>query len=392
MEHSRSFPAPETAEDGVVAAGAYHNGRRVADIAIEDAAVWAAKEGHVVWIGLLEPSRPLLLRIKNEFHLHDLAIEDAEHAHQRPKIEQYGDALFIVARTAQLIDRRVIFGETHLFLGKGYIVSVRHGPSTSYAAVRQHWESCPAALAKGEDFILYAILDFIVDKYMPVLEAIEEEVEAIEDSVLVKPLAASDIERLYMLRRDLLRLRNAAGPLVEVCRRLTSADLPQIRPEMHNLFRDVTDHIRRVQERIDTLREVLAFAFEASVLMGQSQETAISKKLAAWAAILAVPTALAGIYGMNFHDMPELSSRYGYPMARLGMAAVCGCSIGDFAGTGGSECRAMTKVYDATFDAQRMHNPCTIHAREMVSGARSLTAGAAPGAGPGAFSRFSWTG
>ena len=324
MEHSRSFPAPETAEDGVVAAGAYHNGRRVADIAIEDAAAWAAKEGHVVWIGLLEPSRPLLLRIKNEFHLHDLAIEDAEHAHQRPKIEQYGDALFIVARTAQLIDRRVIFGETHLFLGKGYIVSVRHGPSTSYAAVRQHWESCPAALAKGEDFILYAILDFIVDKYMPVLEAIEEEVEAIEDSVLVKPLDASDIERLYMLRRDLLRLRNAAGPLVEVCRRLTSADLPQIRPEMHNLFRDVTDHIRRVQERIDTLREVLAFAFEASVLMGQSQETAISKKLAAWAAILAVPTALAGIYGMNFQDMPELSSRYGYPMVLLGMAAVCG--------------------------------------------------------------------
>ena len=118
MEHSRSFPAPETAEDGVVAAGAYHNGRRVADIAIEDAAAWAAKEGHVVWIGLLEPSRPLLLRIKNEFHLHDLAIEDAEHAHQRPKIEQYGDALFIVARTAQLIDRRVIFGETHLFLAE----------------------------------------------------------------------------------------------------------------------------------------------------------------------------------------------------------------------------------------------------------------------------------
>jgi magnesium transporter len=320
MEHS---PVSVMPEEGVVAAGAYHNGRRVADIVIEGAAGWAAKEGHVVWIGLLEPNRALLLRVKQEFQLHDLAIEDAEHAHQRPKLEQYGDALFIVARTAQLIDHRVTFGETHLFVGKGFIVSVRHGPSTSYAAVRQHWESCPAILAKGEDFILYAILDFIVDNYMPVLESIEEEVEAIEDSVLVKPLAASDIERLYMIRRDLLRLRNAAGPLVEVCRRLTGADLRQIRPEMHHLFRDVTDHIRRVQERIDTLREVLAFAFEASVLMGQSQETAITKKLAAWAAILAIPTALAGIYGMNFQDMPELSSRYGYPMALAGMAVVC---------------------------------------------------------------------
>ena len=324
MEHSRTFAQPEAPEDGVVAAGAYHNGRRVADVAIEGAAEWAAKDGHVVWIGLLEPSRALLLRVKQEFHLHDLAIEDAEHAHQRPKIEQYGDALFIVARTAQLIDRRVTFGETHLFLGKGFIVSVRHGPSTSYAAVRQHWESCPTVLAKGEDFILYALLDFVVDNYMPVLEAIEEEVEAIEDSVLVKPLTTGDIERLYMLRRDLLRLRNAAGPLVEVCRRLTGADLPQIRPEMHNLFRDVTDHIRRVQERIDTLREVLAFAFEASVLMGQSQETAITKKLASWAAILAVPTAFAGIYGMNFQYMPELSSRYGYPTVVLCIATICG--------------------------------------------------------------------
>ena len=324
MEHSRSFAQPEAPEDGVVAAGAYHNGRRVADVTIEGAADWIEKEGHVVWIGLLEPSGELLRRVKVEFRLHDLAIEDAEHAHQRPKLEQYGDALFIVARTAQLIDHRVTFGETHLFLGKGYIVSVRHGPSTSYAAVRQHWESCPASLAKGEDFILYAILDFVVDNYMPVLETIEEEVEAIEDRVLVAPMTAAGIERLYLLRRDLLRLKNAAVPLVEVCRRLTTTELPQIRPAMHPLFRDVTDHIRNVQEKIDSLREVLAFAFEASLLMGQSQETAVSKKLAAWAAILAVPTALAGIYGMNFRDMPELSSPYGYPAVVAGMAAICG--------------------------------------------------------------------
>jgi magnesium transporter len=322
MEQPRGF-AEAGAEAGVVASGVYCGGKRVADVAIEEAGDWARRDGHVVWIGLLEPSRELLLRVKGQFELHDLAIEDAEHPHARPKLEQYGDALFIVARTAQMIEGRVTFGETHLFVGKGYIVTVRHGPSTSYAAVRQHWESCPAVLAKGEDFILYAILDFIVDNYMPVLDAIEEEVDSIEDNVLVKPMTASGIERLYMLRRDLLRLRNAAGPLVEVCRRLTSADVPQIRPAMHPLFRDVTDHIRTVQEKIDALREVLAFAFEASVLMGQSQETAITKKLAAWAAILAIPTALAGIYGMNFQDMPELSYAYGYETVIVVMVCVC---------------------------------------------------------------------
>ncbi len=322
MEAVRTITAAPPAP-GIIASGVYAAGKRIADIPIEDAGEWAAKEGHVVWIGLLEPDRELLLRVQAQFNLHDLAIEDAEHAHQRPKLEQYGDALFVVARTAQLIEGRVTFGETHIFLGKGYIVSVRHGPSTSYTAVRQHWETCPHALAKGEDFVLYAILDFIVDNYMPVLEQIEGEVEEIEDSVLLKPMKSAEIERLYMLRRDLLRLRNAALPLVEVCRRLTGADLPQIHAAMHPLFRDVTDHIRTVQEKIDSLREVLAFAFEASLLVGQSQETAISKKLASWAAILAVPTALAGIYGMNFNDMPELKMAYGYPAVLIAIAVVC---------------------------------------------------------------------
>ncbi|MDH4986170.1 magnesium and cobalt transport protein CorA [Aminobacter anthyllidis] len=322
-ELARKFDKDPELEGGVVASSVYFGGRRIADIPIEEAGIWAAKEGHVVWIGLLEPDRELLLRVQRQFNLHDLAIEDAEHPHQRPKIEQYGDALFIVARTAQLVQGRVNFGETHMFVGKGYIVSVRHGVSTSYAAVRQHWESCPSALAKGEDFILYAILDFIVDNYMPVLEQIEEEVDVIEDGVLARPMTAKDIERLYMLRRDLLRLRNAAGPLVEVCRRLTSADLPQLRPAMHPLFRDVTDHIRTVLEKVDNLREVLAFAFEASLLVGQSQETAIAKKLASWAAILAVPTALAGIYGMNFNDMPELHFEYGYPTVLVAIVTIC---------------------------------------------------------------------
>jgi magnesium transporter len=314
---------PVELPQGVVASSVYASGRRVADISIDDAGEWATREGHVVWIGLFEPHAELLHRVQQQFHLHDLAIEDAEHAHQRPKLEQYGDALFVVARTAQMTEGRIVFGETHIFVGKGYIVSVRHGASTSYAAVRQHWESCPTSLAKGEDFILYAILDFIVDNYMPVLESIHDEVESIEDNVLARPMTRHDIERLHMLRRDLLRLRNSVGPLVDVCQRLANATLPQIRPTMAPMFRDVTDHVRTVQEKIDNLREVLAFAFEASVLVGQAQETAVQKRLAAGAGILAVPTAIAGIYGMNFKNMPELDSAYGYPLVLAIIASTC---------------------------------------------------------------------
>jgi Mg2+ and Co2+ transporter CorA len=204
----------------------------------------------VVWIGLHEPGMALLQSVQRQFHLHDLAIEDANNAHQRPKIEQYGDALFIVARTAQLIDGVIAFGETHLFVGEGYLVSVRHGASTSYASVRERCESCPRSLARGEDYILYAILDFIVDNYSPVLDAIREEVESIEDYVLAHTITRKQIERLYMLRRDLLRLRNAIGPLVEVCRRLEHDSLAMVRTTMP-LFRDVTDHVRTIQEQID---------------------------------------------------------------------------------------------------------------------------------------------
>ncbi|WP_089176399.1 magnesium/cobalt transporter CorA [Bosea sp. AS-1] len=315
--------APEQAPDpaaeqgqvhaaGVIASSVYAHGVRVADIPVEEAGEWARKDDHVVWIGLFEPEPALLKCVQHQFNLHPLAVEDATNAHQRPKLEQYGDALFVVARTAQLIEGRIAFGETHVFLGRGYIVSVRHGASTSYKSVRQHWETCPTSLAKGEDFILYAILDFIVDNYMPVLEAIHEEVEEIEDKVLAKPMARSDIERLYMLRRDLLRLRNAIMPLLDVCQRLTNGNVPQVRPTLAPMFRDVTDHLRTVQEKIDSLREVLAFAFEASLLVGQSQENSITKRLASWAAILAVPTAVAGIYGMNFKNMPELELHYGY--------------------------------------------------------------------------------
>jgi magnesium transporter len=310
-------------EPGVVDAGVYVGGNRVASTSIEEAGAWAKKPGHVVWIGLFEPSYELLRRVQTQFGLHPLAIEDAENAHQHPKLEQYGDALFIVARTAQIVDGRVAFGETHLFVGRGYVVSVRHGASTSYAHIRHRCEARPSALSHGEDYIVYAILDFIVDNYMPVLETIHAEVDAIEDNVFSSAAGHTDVHRLYMLRRDLLRLRNVAVPLIEVSHKLERAEAGPIDPSMQPLFRDVGDHLVRVQEEIDALREVLAFAFEASLMRGQAQQNAITRKLAAWAAILAVPTAIAGIYGMNFKNMPELEWKYGYFLVIGAILAIC---------------------------------------------------------------------
>lgn len=308
---------------GVIAAVVYQNGQRLRDIDIHEARDWCGRDDSVVWIGLHEPDDVLLREVQSALDLHDLAIEDASHAHQRPKLEIYGDAMFVVARTAHMNGDEIVFGETHLFVGRGYVVSVRHGPSTSYNLVRQRCESSPSLLAHGEHYILYSILDFIVDNYMPVVEGIHDEVEELEERVLRERLDKADVERLYCLRRSLLKLRNAVVPLVDVCRRHEHLELPGMDATMHALFRDVTDHVRRVQEDIDTLREVLAFTFEASLMIGQAEQTEISRKLASWAAILAVPTAVAGIYGMNFVDMPELHMRYGYFVVLAFIFTVC---------------------------------------------------------------------
>ncbi len=321
LAHLHSRPAATTA--GLVAAVVYCKGAKVADIDIQQAGQWAKRPDHVVWIGLFEPSIELLEQVRAQFSLHPLAVEDAAKAHQFPKLEEFDDSLFIVARTAQLDDGRLTFGETHLFVGQGYVVSVRHGPSRTYAQVRERAEARAQRLSEGEDFIVYAILDFIVDNYSPVLDSIADQVEDIEDHVLTTTMGQEEIEQLYRLRRDLLRLRNVVVPLQDVCRRLERTDIVFIDPAMRPHFRDVRDHLRRAEERIDTLRETLAFAFEASLMNAQMQQTNISRRLAAWAAILAVPTAIAGIYGMNFEHMPELKWEYGYYMVLIAIFAIC---------------------------------------------------------------------
>lgn len=317
------LPAETIRDPGLIAAVVYAGGRRVCDIAVDQARDWAARPGHFVWIGLHEPEDETLAHVQHQFDLHPLAIEDAATAHQRPKLEQYGSAAFIVARTAQLVDGRVAFGETHLFVGRGYVVSVRHGASASYTTVRQRLEACPTVLAHGEHYALYGILDFVVDNYMHVAEVIQEKVDAIEDRVLSADLRRADVEQVYALRRDLLRLRSAVAPLVDVCRRLEHAEVLAIEPGMQPLFRDVTDHVRSVEAELDILREVLAFAFEASIMWGQAEQTTTTRRLAAWAAILAVPTAIAGVYGMNFENIPELKWQYGYFVVIGAIVALC---------------------------------------------------------------------
>ena len=237
----------------VVAAFAYRCGSRVAEIQLGDSAAWAREKGDFVWIGFHEPTEQDLRVLQAQFGLHELAIEDALSAHQVPKLEVYGDLLFVVLRTAQLDHGKVVFGETCIFVGEDYIISVRQGASQSYLPVRVRCEASPKLLTHGVDYVLHALLDFVVDNYMPVVAAAVEEVDAIEERLLEARLTRGDIERIYELRRELVRLRRVAAPMVEVCSRLRHVELPFMDKNMRPYFKDVLDHVVRVNETIDGL-------------------------------------------------------------------------------------------------------------------------------------------
>ena len=307
----------------VVACAGYENGRRIADLDIAESGRFPSSPERFVWIGLHEPSEEILKIVQKQFGLHDLAIEDAFRAHQRPKIDVFGDSLFMVLRTAQLVNSKIEFGETHIFAGRGYVVTVRHGPSASYKEVRARSEAAPQLLRNGEDFVVYAIMDFVVDNYMPVVDAIEQQAEEIEDAVRTAAVARETIERIAALRRDLLQLRRTTAPMLDVCNRLQHMDLPCIDEAIQPYYRDVYDHVIRVNESIDILRDMLSAAFETYLLLASNRQNEVTRQLAGWAAILAVPTAVAGIYGMNFEHMPELKEVWGYPAVLLLIAAVC---------------------------------------------------------------------
>lgn len=309
---------------GVVACALYRDGQRLREVAVEEMGALASQEGSIVWLGLHEPDEELLGIIQTQLGLHELMIEDANQAHQRPKLDIYDNVLFIVLRTGQLTGKEIQYGETHVIVGKGFVVSIRHGASAPYTEVRRRCERTPELLRLGESAIMYAILDFVGDNYLPIIDKITEELEAIEDDIFTAMPARDKIERIYRLRAGLLNMRHAVSPMIEICSQLRRHDFPArssaIRPYLH----DVHDHVLLVNEAIVDLRERLTAAFEASLLLSAARQNDIVKKLGSWGAILAVPAAIAGIYGMNFKYMPELEWSFGYPAVLLLMLAICG--------------------------------------------------------------------
>jgi len=307
----------------VIAAYLYRHGKRVREIGIDERVDCGADKSEFVWIGVADPSVEELRTLQAHYDLHPLAVEDALKADQLPKVDVYGEQVFVVARTAHLEDGAIVYGETAMFVGRNHIISVRHVSARTHRALRDQLEAAPSLLMHGVDYVLHAILDFVVDGYLPMVEAIEEEVLAMEHRAIDNFLGRNEINRIFTLRRELIRFQRVLGPMSEVAAKLARQDLPCIDAETRPYFSDVLDHVRRVQAMADGLREVLTSVFEFSNLLEQQRTGTITRQLAAWAAILAVPTAIAGIYGMNFEHMPELKTRYGYFVVLAVIAAIC---------------------------------------------------------------------
>jgi magnesium transporter len=311
----------------VIDCAAYAGGVRVADVAIDQIQGVLARSDHFIWLGLYEPDQALLRRVQQQFGLHDLAIEDAVNAHQRPKLEVYDGSLFVVLRTAHLTPGRELeFGETHVFVGHNYVITVRHGSLRSHIGVRHRCETTPYLLAKGPGYVLYSVMDFVVDQYLPIVQGLEEEVEALEEIVLDNPAGSDATARTYRLKRDALALRRAVSPLVDVCNRLMRFDLPIIPEDTRPYFRDVYDHVMRLNEAIDAQRELLTTALEAHLSLMSVAQNEHMRRITAWAAMIAVPTMIAGVYGMNFTHMPELQWEYGYYLS-LGVMALASAAL-----------------------------------------------------------------
>jgi magnesium transporter len=313
-----------TAKSMVANCAAYGaDGKKIRDITLDEISDFLEQPHGFVWVGLVEPDEPLLEKLQAEFGLHELAVEDAHTAHQRPKIESYGDSLFIVAQTAQMTDGNIAFGETHIFIGKQYLLSVRHGASRTYAPARRTCEQAPEHLALGPSYALYSILDYIVDNYLPIVQDFKEELQDLEHDVFSDAANRDVTRRLYDMQRELLTLKLAATPLQDILGQLVRLHPEVIRDEVRPYFRDVQDHVTRVSDAINSMREMLGAAMNVNLSLITVRQNEVVKRLAGWAALLAAPTLLASWYGMNFHHMPELADRYAYPAIICVTIAVC---------------------------------------------------------------------
>ena len=302
---------------------AYQNGRKLSDIPVSEVSDVIARPDCFVWVGLADATPEELEQMRVEFDLHELAVEDALVGHQRPKIEEYVDSLFAVMRPVELVEGELQIGELAVFVGANYVLSVRRESSHGFQEVRARCEREPDLLRNGSGFVLYALMDAVVDRYFPVIEAMENELETIEERIFDKDAQRANIEQLYELKRKVLRFKHAVSPLIETAGKLHGGRVPRAVLNCDDYFRDVYDHLYRINISIDAIRDTISTAIQVNLSMVAIDESEVNKRLAAWAAIFAVATAFAGIWGMNFQHMPELQWKYGYPVALAAMVGTC---------------------------------------------------------------------
>lgn len=301
---------------------AYHRGQKLSDIQLSDVRSHLERPDCFVWVALKDPEAHELATLQEEFGLHELAIEDAQKGHQRPKIDEYGSSLFVVLHLIEPVGDELQTGEVAIFVGPQYVVSVRRGAQLGFTEVRRRCEQEPELLQHGPAYVLYALMDTVVDRYFPVLDTLTEEIEGIEERIFAGQTTRAQIEALYLLKRKLMTLDHATVPLLEVAGKLHGGRVPPICSGLHDYFRDVYDHLLRLKQSIDNLRDMVATAISVNLSLITIQENEVTKRLAAYAALVAVPTMIAGVYGMNFTNMPELRWAYGYPTAVLTMVTI----------------------------------------------------------------------
>jgi len=306
----------------IINCAAYENGYKLADISVAEIPAYINRPACFVWIALKDPEPSELETMQQVFGLHELAVEDAQHGHQRPKIEEYGESLFVVLHMIEFAGDELVVGETEIFVGRNYVLSVRRQAQRGFVEVRQRCEREPELMKHGTGYVLYALMDAVVDRYFPILDALETNLERIEEQIFANQSSRANIEDLYELKRKLTVLKHATEPLIEAITRLFGGRVPQLCLSLQDYFRDVYDHLIRLNQSIDSLRDMVVTAISVNLSLISIQENEITKRLGSYAALITVPTLIAGIYGMNFHNMPELDSPLGYPLALISMVVI----------------------------------------------------------------------
>jgi magnesium transporter len=301
---------------------AYQDGKKIGDIAIEDIDKYVSRPECFVWVALKDPGPGELAQMQKEFSLHPLAVEDARHGHQRPKLEEYGNQLFTVLHNIEVKDGELVVSEVNLFVGPNFVLSVRQRTEQGFQSVRDRTEREPWLLKHGSGFVFYALIDAVVDRYFPVVDALEVELEKLEAAIFSGGSPRKSLESLYGLKQKLMVVKHAVEPLMEAVGKLYGGRVPQVCQGTQEYFRDVYDHLQRVGTMVDSLRDMVTTAMSVNLAMITLAEGEVTKRLAAYAALVAVPTCIAGIYGMNFEHMPELKWEYGYPLVLSVMVVI----------------------------------------------------------------------